>query len=171
MSGEERRKEIIRLLTGNVKPISGSRLAEMLNVSRQVVVQDMALLRAEGCDIFSTNRGYLIRKESKAERVFFVQHGDERIQEELNMIVDLGGEILDVFVKHEVYGELKGDLSIDSRKKVKEFMQEINAGTSSTLNTITSGYHYHTVLAESEEILDAIEEELKKRGILVNVNN
>ncbi|MBQ0000509.1 MAG: transcription repressor NadR [Clostridiales bacterium] len=167
MSGEERRKEIIRLLTGNVKPLSGSRLAELLQVSRQVVVQDMALLRAEGCEIFSTNRGYLIRKAEKTEKIFFVHHDDSRIQEELNIIVDMGGEIIDVFVQHEVYGELRGELSIDSRKKVKEFMQEINSGRSSTLNTITSGYHYHTVSAESQDILEAIEKELYKRGFLV----
>lgn len=140
----------------------------MLDVSRQVVVQDIALLRAEGCEIFSTNRGYIIRTESKKERVFFVHHGDERIQEELNTIVDMGGKVLDVFVKHEVYGELRGILSIDSRKKVQDFMNEINSGKSSSLNTITSGYHYHTVLAESEEILDAIEKELMKRGFIIH---
>jgi transcriptional regulator of NAD metabolism len=139
----------------------------MLHVSRQVVVQDIALLRAEGCEIVSTNRGYIIQMPAQAERVYYVHHGNDRIQEELNLIVDLGGRVQDVFVRHEIYGELRAELAVDSRKKVVEFIQEIDGGKSSPLNTITSGYHYHTVLAESEEILDEIEKELDNCGFLV----
>lgn len=167
MNGEERRKMIRDLLAKSSTPLSGGALSARLGVSRQVVVQDMALLRAEGCEIVSTNRGYILRANPGVERVFYVQHDNSRIVEELNLIVDNGGKVLDVFVRHEVYGELKADLGVDSRKKAAEFMKEIENGSSSPLNTITSGYHYHTVAAESTEILDAIEKELDIHGFLV----
>lgn len=167
MSGEERRKEIIKYIAGSSKPVSGTKLAEHFSVSRQVIVQDIALLRAEGTEIFSTNRGYVCRMQDRVKRIFYVHHDNSRIQEELNLIADNGGSAEDVFVEHEIYGKLRADLKVDSRKKASDFVREIESGKSSPLNTITSGYHYHTVSAESEEILDAIETELKEKGFLV----
>ena len=166
MSGEERRKEIIKYLSGSGRPVSGTRLAEHFGVSRQVIVQDIALLRAEGTEIFSTNRGYICRMHDRVKRVFYVHHDNDRLEEELNLIADNGGCAEDVFVNHEIYGELRADLKVDSRKKAADFIREIRSGRSSPLNTITSGYHYHTVSAESEEILDAIGAELKEKGFL-----
>ena len=166
MNGVKRREEILKIIMENENKISGKKLAERFDVSRQVIVQDIALLRAEGYEIISTNRGYLCRQRKLATRVFYVYHKDERIQEELNLIVDNGAKVEDVFVQHSVYGELRADLLIDSRKKVTEFMKEIESGISSPLNKITSGYHYHTVTAESEEILDAVEQELKEKQFL-----
>ena len=169
MSGEERRSEIIKYIIQNKKPASGTALAAKFEVSRQVIVQDIALLRAEGYQIISTNRGYICYATEEVSRVFYVVHDDEKIQEELNLIVDLGGTIQDVFVKHDIYGELRANLMIDSRRKVKTFMEGLVSGTSSPLNKVTSGYHYHTVTAESEEILDGIEEELRKNHFLIEV--
>ena len=167
MSGEKRRQEILKYISGNKKPVSGTKLAEVFDVSRQVIVQDVALLRAEGKEIVSTNRGYVCSSEAPVcTRVFHVFHEDDRIQEEMNLMVDLGGKIEDVFVQHEVYGELRADLLVDSRKKVQDFINDIKSGRSPPLNKITSGYHFHTVSAESEEILDMIEEELKKKEFL-----
>ena len=167
MNGAKRREEILKIIMKNENKISGTKLAEMFEVSRQVIVQDIALLRAEGYEIISTNRGYLCKEKKRATRVFYVYHEDERIQEELNLMVDNGAKVEDVFVKHGIYGELHADLLIDSRKKVLEFMKGIESGMSSPLNKITSGYHYHTVTAESEEIPDAVEQELKEKKILV----
>ncbi len=166
MSGEERRQEIINFITGNGKAASGTLLAEKFHVSRQVIVQDIALLRAEGYDILSTNRGYLCQRSDKASRVFYVQHGDDRIQEELNLVADCGGCVKDIFVKHELYGELRAELNVDSRKKAAAFVKNISEGTCSPLNRVTHGYHYHTVTAESEEDLDGIEEELRLKHFL-----
>lgn len=166
MSGEERRQEIINFITGNKKAASGTLLAEKFHVSRQVIVQDIALLRAEGYDILSTNRGYLCQRSDKASRVFYVQHGDDRIQEELNLVADCGGCVKDIFVKHELYGELRAELNVDSRKKAAAFVKNISEGTCSPLNRVTHGYHYHTVTAESEEELDGIEEELRLKHFL-----
>ena len=166
MSGEERRQEIINFITGNGKAASGTLLVEKFHVSRQVIVQDIALLRAEGYDILSTNRGYLCQRSDKASRVFYVQHGDDRIQEELNLVADCGGCVKDIFVKHELYGELRAELNVDSRKKAAAFVKNISEGTCSPLNRVTHGYHYHTVTAESEEDLDGIEEELRLKHFL-----
>lgn len=167
MSGEERRQEIINYISGSNTPASGTALAKLYHVSRQVIVQDIALLRAEGYEILSTNRGYFLNMPKAAKRVFYVSHDDSRIQEELNLIVDSGGKVLDVFIRHGVYGELRANLAVDSRKKVNAFLKNIQGGTCSPLKNITSGYHYHTVTAESEEILDSIEEELREKGFLV----
>lgn len=166
MNGSERREEILKIIMKNENKISGTKLAEMFAVSRQVIVQDIALLRAEGYDIISTNRGYLC-KQTRHSRVFYVYHEDDRIQEELNLIVDNGARAEDVFVQHGIYGELRADLMIDSRKKVAEFMIGIESGMSSPLNKITSGYHFHTVTAESEEILDVVEQELMEKRFLM----
>lgn len=167
MDGAKRRKEILEVIMKNEYKISGTKLAEMFEVSRQVIVQDIALLRAEGYDIISTNRGYLCKQKEKVSRVFYIYHEDDRMQEELNLIVDNGAKADDVFVNHNVYGELRADLHVDSRKKVAEFMIGIEGGMSSPLNKITSGYHYHTISAESEEILDAVEKELREKKFLI----
>lgn len=165
MSGEERRREIVRYISESREPVSGGKLAEHFQVSRQVIVQDIALIRAEGQDILSTNRGYL-RGGSRISRIFYVLHDGSRIEEELNLIVDCGGCVQDVFVKHKVYGELRAELGVDSRKKVKAFLADMEKSRDAPLNSITSGYHYHTVLGESEEVLDEIGRELQAHGFL-----
>ena len=68
MSGEERRNQIIHILQSSDTPISGVKLAKMLDVSRQVIVQDVALLRAKDICIHSTNRGYVIDKNQETLR-------------------------------------------------------------------------------------------------------
>ena len=166
MDGKERRQEILRLMRESKGPVSGERLAKTLGVSRQVIVQDSALLRAADYEILATNRGYLCGAPSKASRVFHVNHKSGEIEEELNLIVDFGGTVVDVFVEHEPYGELRAPLETRTRRDVKEFVKSIESGNSSPLMTITCGDHYHTVRADSEETLDEIEEELKKCGFL-----
>lgn len=166
MNGEERREEMLRMMVKSKKPISGAELARHFSVSRQVIVQDIALLRAGNYDILSTNRGYLCQRSKGFHRIFSVFHEDQDILEELNTIVDFGGTVVDVFIKHEVYGELRADLMISTRRKAMEFVEDIRSGKSSPLKNITSGYHYHTVEADSEETLDAIESELRKKNFL-----
>ena len=171
MSGEERREKIVELLTSGTKPIPGVALAKQFDVSRQVIVQDIALIRANGMNIFSTNRGYLIQKDSVKSRVFKAFHSDDDVEKELTAIVDLGGIIEDVFVYHKVYGVLRADMNIKSRIDIKRYMQEIATGKSSLLMNVTSGFHYHTVLADSEEDLDMIQEELGRLGFLAKLQD
>lgn len=167
MTGSDRRQEILKNIKESDRPVSGSKLAKDYDVSRQVIVQDIALLRASGYDIISTNRGYVLEGQTCAERVFKVRHTDEQLETELCTIVDLGGQVKNVMVNHKVYGHIEAELGIISRRKVKEFLADIESGKSTPLKNITSDYHYHTVTADSEETLDLIEDELRKLGFLV----
>ena len=167
MTGTQRREEIVNTIRSSMVPVSGKELAARFDVSRQVIVQDIALIRAAGYDIISTNRGYILNAPSQAERVFKVNHTDEQLEDELCSIVDLGGKIINVMVNHRVYGRMEAPLGITSRRKVKEFLEDIQSGKSSPLKNITSNYHYHRVEVDSEETLDMIEDMLRQKGYLV----
>ena len=116
----------------------------------------------------STNRGYIINEPVTVSRVFKVKHTDEQVEEELNSIVDLGGCVRNVMVNHRVYGHMEAELNITSRRKVSDFIRDLKSGKSSPLKNITSGYHYHTIEADSEETLDMIGEMLEEKGFLVD---
>lgn len=166
MNAVERREEIIRLITTNDEPLSGSALAKKLNVSRQVIVQDIALLKAAGYEILSTNRGYILNDTASCTRVFKVYHTNEQTEDELTTIVDIGGTVLDVFVWHRVYGKIEAKLNISSRRNVHQCIDGLVSGKSTPLMNITSGYHYHTVKADSKETLDLIEKALEEKHYL-----
>jgi len=166
MNGEKRREAIIAMLLQQTKPISGSELAQIFCVSRQVIVQDIALLKASEHTIISTNRGYLLQQVRGAKRVFQVTHDHGAIADELYTIVDAGGKILDVSVVHDLYGELRAKLLIRSRRDVDEFVQQLAEGKISPLMHLTNGAHCHTVEADSEEILNHIEENLRSKNYL-----
>ena len=167
MHGSERREQIIRQIQESKAPVSGTKLASLYSVSRQVIVQDIALIRAAGYEIISTNRGYILNQPKTVCRIFKVQHTDEQLEEELNTIVDLGGRVDNVMIHHRVYGKMEAELALSSRRKVGAFMEDIRSGKSSPLKNITSNYHYHKVSADSEETLDLIEQELREKGFLV----
>ncbi|MEE1314968.1 MAG: transcription repressor NadR [Faecalimonas sp.] len=166
MNGQQRREAIIRMLQESKTPLAGTELAKALDVSRQIIVQDMALIRANGVEILSTHRGYVIQEQDMGyvTRVFKVQHTDAQSEEELQLIVDLGGKVEDVFVYHKVYGVLKAPLHIKSRRDVEAYMEGIATGKSTHLKNLTSGYHYHTITAEDEHTLNLIQEGLIQRG-------
>lgn len=167
MKGEERRTTILSLLNGKT-PVSASALAEKCGVSRQVIVQDVALLRSGGANIVSTPRGYLLPAGMPAvSRTFKVRHDDDRTEEELNLIVDAGGRVENVFVHHRFYGTIEGVLGVGSRAQVADYLRTIKSGKSSLLKNVTSGYHYHTVTASSEEVLGEIESRLREKGFLI----
>ncbi len=167
MTGDKRREEIISAITNAESPVPARRLAELFKVSRQVIVQDIALIRASGHDIISTNRGYCLNKEKRFKKVFKVRHTDSELEKELCAIVDMGGTVENVMVNHRVYGHIEAELDISSRLDVSSFLENIKNGKSSPLKNITSDYHYHTVTAGSEEALALIEESLRKNGFLV----
>ena len=169
MEGQERRERILQLLQTNTEPVSGSQLAKQFGVSRQVIVQDIALLRAINRNILSTAKGYLLycRGTQKVNRCFPVWHNTSQIREELYCIVDLGGKILDVIVSHPIYGTISADLLINSRKEVDEFVTKVEEKRTIPLKELTNNYHFHTVEADSIEQLNAIELALKNAGYLV----
>ena len=166
MRAEERRKAIATLLQTSEAPLSGGALSEQMGVSRQIIVQDIALLKAAGFDILSTHKGYVLASSPLAERVFKVWHTSEQTEKELQLIVDLGGTVVDVFVWHKVYGKIDAPLNIFSRHSLEQFMDGIKSGKSKELMHITDGYHYHTVRAENASVLDNIAAALKQQGYL-----
>ena len=117
--------------------------------------------------MISTNRGYIFNAPHTVSRIFKVHHTDADLENELCGIVDLGGKVINVMVNHRVYGHIEAELNIGSRRQVENFMEDIRNGKSSPLKNITSDYHYHKVEAESEEILDMIQDMLKRRGFLI----
>ena len=147
------------------QPLSGTQLGQVTGVSRQVVVQDIALLRTEGYPIVSTAKGYLLNEPKCATRVLKVCHTNEQVEEELTTIVDLGGTVLNVMVNHRVYGRVEAALNIRNRRDVQGFLNDLRTGKSVPLLNVTSGYHFHKISAESEEVLDEIEHALQKKGL------
>lgn len=169
MTGEERRKKIIEILQESDEPVSGTELAKRLNVSRQVIVQDIALLRAVNRNIISTTKGYVLyyQEVQKVNRCFLVRHSDEEIEDELCTIVDNGGKVLDVIVMHDIYGEISTGLIMKNRKDVYDFVEKLKSHGTIPLKELTGGVHLHTVEADSEAILDSIETKLREKKYLV----
>lgn len=156
MKSNDRRKNIVNLLLSEKKPISGSELSEKYGVSRQIIVRDISILKEQGHEIFATNLGYVIQSSPLKERVFKMFHTTEQTRDELQTIVDLGGIVADVYVWHKAYGKIVAKLNITSRLQIEQFIESVRTGKSVELMHITGGYHYHTVRAESEDILDRI---------------
>ena len=167
VTGDVRRAQIVLLLQEASKPISGQVLGEKLQVSRQVIVTDVALLRACGHDIVSTNRGYVLKRSStQVARLVKVRHTPEQIEDELDAIVDLGGCVVDVMVNHRTYGRLSAPLDVKSRRDVRQFLSDLNQGISAPLSTVTDGYHFHHISAASDDIVDEIISALEEKGFL-----
>ena len=169
MKAENRRREILSLLGNSDNPIPANALKERFNVSRQVIVQDIAFLRADGYDITSTNRGYVLSHKPMASRVFKCRHTFEELVEEGALIIELGGRIEDIYVNHRIYGRISARLSLYSKTHVEELYRSLVSGASKPLMAVTDGYHYHTVTADSEKTLDTIEEKLRNRGFLIEI--
>jgi len=166
MNAEERRTKIVARLKQATEPIAASRFAAEFGVSRQIIVQDIAILRASGLKISSMSRGYRLDSDKPCSRIFKVFHTDEAVGDELRTIVDLGGVVDDVFIFHKVYGTVRASMGIRNRRHVDDFLENIASGKSSLLKNVTAGYHYHTVLAENEEILTEIDRALREKGFL-----
>lgn len=172
MDGTKRRERIKEILNQEMHPVFGAELARQLGVSRQVIVQDIAILRAEHVDIMSTNKGYVLNRVTEKEeqacvRVFRTSHATEDTLDELQTIVDYGGRLLNVFIEHEVYGQIQVDLIINNRLDAEEFINLLQRSGNQPLKILTGGCHYHTVSADSVKNLDRIEKELKAKGYLV----
>lgn len=169
MKAERRRQEILSLLGNTESPVAANVLKERFAVSRQVIVQDIAILRANGYNITATNRGYVLDGKKQATRVFKCRHTFDELVEEGYLIIGLGGRIDDVFVNHRIYGRICSRLDMHNKMHVEELYRSLVSGASKPLMSVTDGYHYHTVSAESEEILDAIEAKLRERGFLIEI--
>ncbi|MDP4091704.1 MAG: transcription repressor NadR [Bacillota bacterium] len=168
MNSKDRRECILNKLIKGGEPQKGHILAAEMGVTRQVIVKDIAILRAEGKDIIATPEGYIIpsRHVHKIKRTIAVCHKSEDIREELEAIVKYGATIEDVIVEHPLYGEIKGMLMVKTMKDVQSFMDKFKKEKAQPLSGLTGGIHIHTIEAESEEVIDNILEELKEKGFL-----
>lgn len=169
MEGNERRKEILRQLKLTDKPISASKFAKEFGVSRQIIVGDVALMRAAGDEVMATARGYKLETKKAARgrlAKIAVQHDATKTQEELETIVAHGGEVVDVIVEHEIYGELVGGLHIKTQKDVDDFMDSYRNSNAALLSNLTNGIHLHTIRYTKEGDLVKIKEALAEKGIL-----
>ncbi|MDE7082144.1 MAG: transcription repressor NadR [Clostridia bacterium] len=169
MKAEKRREEILSLIGNAENPIPANVLAEKFNVSRQVIVQDVAILRANGYNVTATNRGYVLNVKIQATRIFKCRHSFDEIVDEGVLIIEAGGRVEDIFVNHRVYGRISSRLDLINRTHVEELYRSLVSGASKPLMSVTDGYHYHTVSAESEEVLNEIENKLRSRGFLIEI--
>ena len=166
MTGSKRREELINTIKSSTSPISGKTLAQLYDVSRQVIVQDMAVIRVSTPGILSTTRGYVLRQDNGSAREFKVCHTPAQTADEMNLIVDCGGHIKNISISHRLYGRISADMDIRSRQDVYEFMETLKNSRSSVLSNATSGYHYHLVAADTPERLDMIQQKLQEAGLL-----
>ena len=170
MDAVQRRTEILTRIERAHQPVKGGVLAKELAVSRQVIVQDVALLRAKGHPILATPEGYILPAvtPSGCARVAACIHtGFERMREELYTVVDAGATVEDIVVSHPVYGEFRAMLMLRSRRQVDDFVENPGWQEASPLSVLTDGLHLHTITAPDERTLDIVVEALAKRGFLV----
>lgn len=167
---EERRAGLLQVLQRRRGPVPARDLASRFGVSRQVIVQDMAVLRASGHEIIATHSGYLLRPSPSSRpyrAVIAVRHTREQTEDELNALVDAGVRVVDVTVDHPIYGELRGVLLIETRADVAAFMERVAAEGASLLSSLTGGLHLHTLEATHPDQLRRAREEMARRGYLV----
>ena len=171
MNAVNRREKIIDIITKSKTPLTGNELANLLNVTRQVVVQDVALLRASRIPIIATPSGYMMIDSiatTRSLKVFTCRHKTlEQAETELMIIVENGGKVRDVIIEHPIYGEISGTLMINTPQAVKFLIERLKRKDSLMLSSTTDGIHMHTVEAASEEALAKIEDKLHDAGILI----
>lgn len=174
MNSEERRENIELILKGASSPVTASVLAKKFSVSRQIIVGDVALMRAAGIKISATPRGYILDLGNQIkETVFTVAccHNNENMYKELYAVVDNGGTIINVIVEHPVYGEISGELYISSRYDADMFLEKIKSSEAQPLMRLTGGIHLHTIKCNNEKARKRIIYALKNEHIILEENN
>lgn len=169
--GEDRRSFILQLLKDNPKPLTGSELATRTNVSRQVIVGDITLLKAKNEPIIATSQGYMYLKQNLGtpafERTIACKHSPKDTAKELNLLVDHGVLVKDVKIEHPVYGDLTASIMVSNRQEVKQFLENIQNTKAALLSELTDGIHLHTISASTTKVLDKAESALKDAGFIL----
>ncbi|AST92724.1 3H domain-containing protein [Sutcliffiella cohnii] len=169
--GDDRRQKILFWLKTEAAPLTGSELAKRTNVSRQVIVQDISLLKAKKEPILATSQGYVYLHPpgpvEKIERIIVSHHTPEQTIEELYLLVDHGVTVKDVIIEHPVYGDLTASVMVRNRKEVDDFIKKIEKTNASYLSQLTDGTHLHTLEADSEEQMEAAIKSLKEANLLM----
>lgn len=170
MNKTERRDNILKTIQKSEGPVSASALASQLQVSRQVIVGDIALLRASGYQISATPTGYIVEENHAYASFGYVgiiacKHGGDQLREELYTIVDFGGTVLDVTIEHSTYGQISGALDIRSRHDTDIFMEKLKESQSRPLSELTDGIHLHRIGCKDKTTFDLILDSLVQKGI------
>ncbi|MED4337181.1 transcription repressor NadR [Bacillus licheniformis] len=172
LTGAERRQQLLAWLKESEVPLTGSELAKRASVSRQVIVQDISLLKAKNEPIIATSQGYMylrsaLGKKQPVQRIIACDHEPEKTEEELNLIVDFGVTVKDVTIEHPVYGDLTASIRVSTRKEVADFVKKISSTNAAYLSQLTNGIHLHTLEADDEEKIEQACGALQKAGILI----
>ena len=170
MTAAQRRSAIYEQLTRADAPISATALAQRFSVTRQIIVGDIALLRAEGHSITATPRGYVIPSETGLLRTIACHHSSEDTQKELFAMVDCGCTVVDVIVEHPVYGQLTAPLALSSRYDVEQFIRRMADSHAQPISALTGGVHLHTLSCPSEAVFAHLKETLADMGMLYDAN-
>ena len=168
MTASERRQQIARLLSASQAPISATTLSQELGVSRQIIVGDIALLRAAGQEITATARGYVIPAQNGLLRRIACTHSAGETRDELDAMVDCGCTVVDVIVEHPVYGQLTAPLQIASRYDVEQYLLRMENLGGQPLSMLTDGIHLHTLSCPGEEAFSQLLARLRELGMLVD---
>ena len=168
MTGAIRRQNILAELNDATAPINATKLAEMNGVTRQIIVADIALLRAAGNNIRAEHRGYVLdRTIGEIRKKIVCKHPKENVVDEFYAIVDNGGKVIDVQVEHSIYGVISADMSISSRFDADEFVRNVSESGAAQLSDLTGGVHVHTIGVKDEVTFDRICSKLDELGILI----
>jgi len=167
--GMERREALLGHLRRAAHPVTGTELASIFGVSRQVIVQDIAILRAAGAPIVATPQGYLFSPHvtTTHRAVLASKHTRDQTRDELYCLVDAGVRVVDVVVEHPLYGELRGLLMLSSRSDVDRFMAQLDASGAELLSSLTGGVHLHTIEAPSRDALENARTAMRQHGYLL----
>lgn len=170
MTTQERRAAVLAAIQASQTPISAKTLAHQYQVSRQTIVGDIALIRAQGVNVIATVSGYYLQTDQQRQAAYrgqvVCQHTPAKTRAELTAIVQNGGRVVDVTVDHPLYGELTGQLGIASLTDVQQFMQKIKANPQQhLLATLTNGVHLHTIECASEQDFKRIIAALSALGV------
>ena len=143
-------------------------MANNFSVTRQIIVADIALLRASGYQIIADNKGYkLITANNDFIKKIAVQHSKDDVNNEFYAIVDNGGKVLDLIIEHPIYGKISVEINITSRYEADKFVKKLNNTNSHPLSILTQGLHIHTIEVPNNESFERIKLKLNELGILI----
>ncbi|CUP27040.1 transcription repressor NadR [Clostridium sp. NSJ-49] len=167
MIANNRREAIVELLLKEKAPVKGVELATKFDVTRQIIVKDIAILRAKGNNIIATPDGYMFNDDngSRVRAIIAVNHNKDEMIKELEIVIKYGGIIEDVIVEHPIYGEIKGLLMIKNLNDLNRFKNTFELSDSAPLSSLTNGVHLHTVSVDTKENMELIKKELKENGL------
>ena len=170
-ASEARRKELLGTLRRSADPVTGAELSSNLGVSRQAIVNDVAILRAAGEPIVGSPQGYLLAERASSNgqpnAIIACKHGREGARRELEILVEHGITVVDVVVEHALYGEVRANLMISSRADVERYAGRLLNKDAPPLSSLTGGVHLHHLRAPTPDALEAAERSLRAEGFLL----